>query len=310
MPTSGCRNLSPVWLTSPGRTRRRRFAAWAFTLGCLASFQALPSASAVEASRVVSLAPSLTGILVALGAGDRVVGIDEVSARQQPALAERAPVVGGLFNPSLEGVVGLEPDLVVFVPSAEQRDFQQRLSGLGIATEAFSNLRFEDVLENIERLGRLVGREPAARERIAAIQAARSKLEASRREAETPGVVMVLQRDPLFVVGGGSFIDDMIAIAGARNLAAGLGDGYPRASIEWLVATAPPVLIDMDASDEPASAYWQRWPALGAGGRIVQLDPSLVTLPGPHLDRAMQRLAAALHSKATFERSAGAGGGP
>ena len=96
---------------------------------------------------MVSLAPSLTAILVTLGAGDLLVGIDEVSARQQPVLAQRVRVVGGLFNPSLEGVVALEPDLVVFVPSAEQRNFQQRLSAVGIATEAFSNLRFEDVLE-------------------------------------------------------------------------------------------------------------------------------------------------------------------
>ena len=302
MPTSACRNLFPAWPAVA--LRRRDFAAWAITLICVVSFHALEARAEASAERVVSLAPSLTAILVTLGAGDLLVGIDEVSARQQPALAQRVRVVGGLFNPSLEGVVALEPDLVVFVPSAEQRNFQQRLSAVGIATEAFSNLRFEDVLENIERLGRLAGREPAARERIDAIRAVRAQLEASNRAVETPRVVMVLQRDPLFVVGGGSFIDEMIAIAGARNLAAELGDAYPRASIEWLVAAAPEVLIDMDASHEPAPAYWGRWPALGARGRIVHLDPSLVTLPGPHLDRAMQRLAAALHPKAPFERGA------
>ena len=77
--------------------------------------------------RVVSINPSLTAILLALGAGDSLVGIDQVSGSQQPGLAH-LPRVGGLFNPSLEAVVALEPDIVIVVPSVEQRDFRGRLA--------------------------------------------------------------------------------------------------------------------------------------------------------------------------------------
>lgn len=253
------------------------------------------AAKAEPARRVISLAPSLTAILVALDAEGTLVGIDDFSSRRQPALFE-LPRVGGLYNPSLEAIVSLQPDLVVLVPTAEQRDLRQRLEALEIPVESFENVRFDQVLENIERLGVLVGRERAARERIAEIRRVRAELEAAGAARESPSVVVVLQRDPLFVVGRGSFIEEMLQVVGAANVAAGFEDAYPRVNLEWLLAAAPEVLIDMDPSTEEAGRFWSRWPALPAvrSGRVLRLDPELVTLPGPDLDRGMQALAAAI----------------
>ena len=101
-----------------------------------------------------------------------LVGVDSWSQKQRSAVA-KLPDVGGLFDPSLEGVVALEPDLVVLTPSVEQRDFRSRLEALGIRVAGFENVRFDEVLSNILNLGVLVDREAEARVRVLAIRATR-----------------------------------------------------------------------------------------------------------------------------------------
>jgi iron complex transport system substrate-binding protein len=241
------------------------------------------------------LNPSLTAILLALGARDLLVGVDDFSARGEPNLGG-LPTVGGLYDPSLEAVVALRPDLVVLVPSAAQRDFRARLETLGVPVLALSPLTFKEVLESIETLGTRTGHAAAAQARVAAIEAARAEVERKAEGQQRPRTVLVLEREPLYVVGRGSFIDEMMRSAGARNVGAELSEPYPRASLEWLVAARPEVILD--ASSEPGDPveFWSRWPSLPAveEGRVVRLEPGVVTLPGPNLDRALHVLAAAL----------------
>ncbi|HKJ25912.1 MAG TPA: helical backbone metal receptor, partial [Myxococcota bacterium] len=188
-----------------------------------------PAGAAAPARRIVSLNPSLTAILVALGVSDRLVGVDVWSQRQHPELTA-LPTVGGLYNPSLEALVAASPDLVVFVPSAEQREFHARLAALGIRAEAFDPVRFDEVLASIERLGRITGREARAHERTARIRAVRAAVERAVAGRPSPRTVLVLQREPLFVVGGGNFIHEMLTSVGATNVAAGWDEPYPRVS--------------------------------------------------------------------------------
>jgi iron complex transport system substrate-binding protein len=253
------------------------------------------------AQRVVSMNPSLTRIVVALGARDALVGVDEFSARAEPAVAT-LPRVGSLYAPSLEAVVALRPDLVVLVPSVEQRDFRARLEALGIPVAALAPdpVRFDDVLATIEELGRRVGREREAQARVAAIRGTRDAVRRATAGRPRPRAVFVLQREPLFVVGRGSFLDEMIALAGAENVGAALPEPWPRASLEWLVAQAPEVVLDSDDDAAPAATYWARWPSLPAvtQERVVAVDEGAVTLPGPDLDRALLLLARALHGDA------------
>jgi iron complex transport system substrate-binding protein len=257
------------------------------------------AAAPAPAYRIVSMNPSLTRILVALGARDDLVGVDDFSARAEPGVA-RLPRVGGLYAPSLEAVVALRPDLVVLVPSVEQRAFRARLEGLRIPVLVLDPVTFDDVLDTIAELGRRVGRDAAARERIAAIRRTRDAVERAVADLPHPRAVFVLQREPLFVVGRGSFLDDMLGYAGAHNLGAELGQRWPRASLEWLVAAAPEVVLDSDSDAAPAAAFWARWPSLPAVAdhRVVPLRAGEVTLPGPDLDHALVTLARALHGPA------------
>ncbi|HEX2485932.1 MAG TPA: helical backbone metal receptor [Myxococcota bacterium] len=253
-----------------------------------------PEAPAV-ARRVVSLNPSLTAIAVALGARDALVGVDSFSLQALPEVAG-LPAVGGLYNPSIEAVVALEPDLVAFVPAAEQRDFQRTLEQLGLPVLPLGPVTFEEVLAAIETFGARLGRAREARVRVDAIRAARAAAEARAASRPRPRTVLVLQRDPLFVVGRGSFVDEMLASAGAENAAHEFAEPYPRVAREWLLAAAPELLLDASGESEPAERYWARWASLPAvrAGRVVALAPGAVTLPGPWLDRALAALADAV----------------
>ena len=264
-------------------------------------FAAPPVCASGAAQRVVSLNPSLSEILVALGASEVLVGVDVASQRQLPELAG-LPSVGGLFDPSLEAVVALRPDLVVLVPSVEQRDFHDRLVALGVRTVRFPNLHFEQVLGNIEQLGALVGRSAAAARRVGAIRAARRAVERAVAPRESVSCLVVLQHAPIFVAGADSFLDEMVTSAGCDNLGRQLGAGYPRASLEWVIDGAPEVILDMslDAEGEEVGAYWRRLPAIPAvaNQRVERVDAERVTMPGPALDEALRALALALHGPA------------
>jgi iron complex transport system substrate-binding protein len=262
----------------------------------LLGLAALPAASAPPARRVVSLNPSLTATLIALGAGDQLVGVDDYSARQQSAVRE-LPAVGGLFNPSLEAILALTPDLVVLVPSAQQRDLRARLEALGVEVLALPNITLAELLGSIQTLGARVGRETAARERVREIESAWQRAAAESRKRPRVRTVLVLQRDPLYVIGRGSFIDSMLEAAGAENPGKEFAEAYPRASLEWLIAAAPELILD--ASEDPGDpvAYWARWPSLPAvtSGRVQRIAASQVTLPGPYPERSLATLAEAIH---------------
>ncbi|MBW2268905.1 MAG: ABC transporter substrate-binding protein [Deltaproteobacteria bacterium] len=249
--------------------------------------------------RVVSLNPSLTAIVLALGADAQLVGVDEYSSQQQPAVRDR-PIVGGLFAPRLETILSLEPDLVVWVPSAQQRDLRRRLDGLGVEVLVLPNHTLDELLESIEVLGARLGYAEPARRRVAEIRAAFASAAASAQPRTAPRTLLVLQREPLYVVGGGSFLAAMLAAVGAENVAGGIAEAYPRVSLEWLIAARPEVILDASQTPEPAVQFWQRWPSLPAvaDGRVVTISAAEVTLPGPHLERALAILSAALADEA------------
>jgi iron complex transport system substrate-binding protein len=262
----------------------------------LLALAALPAAAGPPARRVVSLNPSLTATLLALGAGAQLVGVDDYSARQQSAVRD-LPAVGGLFNPSLEAILALTPDLVVLVPSAQQRDLRARLEALGVEVLELPNITLAELLASIEALGARVGREAAARARVQEIESAWRKVAAASAARPRVRTVLVLQREPLYVVGRGSFIDSMLATAGAENPANMFAEPYPRASLEWLIAAAPELILDASEDPEEPREFWARWPSLPAvaAGRVLRIPASEVTLPGPFPERALALIAEAIH---------------
>jgi iron complex transport system substrate-binding protein len=261
---------------------------------------AVAARAQAQTPRVVTLSPSLTAILLALDARDAIVGVDDSSALAEPRVRD-LPRVGGLFNPSIEAIVALRPSLVTLVPGAQQRDLQERLAALGIEVLALSNISFQDVLGSIGTLGIHVGREGLAIARIETIEKAWMKALAETARAPRVRTVLVLQREPLYVVGRGSFLDSMLDAAGAENLARRFDDPYPRVSLEWLIDAAPELILDAADPAAEAGAHWAHWPSIPAvaNQRVVTLDRS-ITIPGPYLDRSL----AAISSRVRGEGSA------
>jgi len=252
---------------------------------------AVATRAGAEPPRVVSLNPSLTAILLALDAEATLVGVDEYSAQLEPRV-RGLPRVGGLFNPSLEAIVSLAPSFVALVPSAQQRELRERLEALHIEVLALPNISYDEVLRSIVVLGERVGRGAAGRARVDAIRATWRDARKRADGAAPVRAVLVLQRDPLYVVGAGSFLDAMLEAAGAENLARSFGDPYPRVSVEWLIAAAPELILDAADPAAEALSHWSHWPSLPAvaRGRVYPLERQ-PTIPGPYLDRALAQLA-------------------
>jgi ABC-type Fe3+-hydroxamate transport system substrate-binding protein len=278
---------------------------WALVLGLALALgvvllvgvaSARADSSQTSALRLISLNPSLTAIVLRLGAGEALVGVDDYSAQLLGEVAS-LPRVGGLFDPALESVLALRPDRVLLVAGIDQQSHGRRLARLGLQVEVFENERLDQVLENIARLGKILDREQAAAQRIAAILGMRRAVARAVAGRESPATLAVLDRSPLYLVGSDTFLDEMLETVGARNLARGLAAGYPRGSIEWLIAAKPELLLDMTPGGQDGRAFWARWPSLPAvaSGRVLTLDASRISLPGPELDRALRELAVAVH---------------
>ncbi len=235
-----------------------------------------------------------------LGARECLVGVDDASAKMSDDVAG-LPLVGGLFNPSLEMVVALRPDVVVLVPSVEQRSFRERLDELGVRVEVFQNHRFDEVMSNIAQLGELVGRQREARERIERVKSHRAAVAVAvakirENDARSARTILILQREPLFVVGSKNFIDAMLVAAGGENVAASFDEPYPRVAMEWLISQGPEILIDLSPGAPLTLDYWRRWPAIPAvaSNQLRALDPALISMPGAYLDRTLDVLAKAI----------------
>lgn len=246
-----------------------------------------PSAPPADELRVISLSPALTRTLLALQAGDRVVGVDRYSQRI-PEM-EQTPSLGGLFAPDLERAVELRPTLVLAVTTAQQQSFLDLLRARGVRVETFDGNGLDDVLASYRRVGALVGK--AERGDALAQNVERELATLSQHlPAVRPSVAVVIEIDPLYVVGAGSFVNDLIRAAGGENAFGDLSQPYPRVSLEALAERAPDVLLDttfdptdMAGARERAQAHWSRFAWVR---RVEVLPQGILTLPGPDLAEA------------------------
>jgi iron complex transport system substrate-binding protein len=247
--------------------------------------------------RVISLAPSITRILQALGAESSLVAVDGFSKRSVGL--ERVPSVGGLFNPDLERAVELQPTLVLAVRSARQHPFLAQLRARGVHVEEIEPHTLEEVLDSFQTIGALVGRDAEAERLVKRVRGERAEEAASVRGLDRPTVVVVIERDPLYVIGGGSFGNALIEAAGGRNAFADLDSPYPQVSLESLADRTPALLldtvIDRDAGAEARRRVERYWRRFGWIRRVEAFPPGLATLPGPEMAEGARLLATLIH---------------
>jgi iron complex transport system substrate-binding protein len=252
--------------------------------------------------RIVTLTPSSTELVVAVGGLDRLVGVDTYSV--EPASVRQLPRVGDFLAPNLEAIIRLEPDLVVL--DQVQAKIAASLSAAGVRTLMLDMHTLSDVRAGILAVGVALGAEPAAAQRVAAIDAALDEVSgrARRRPRPRPRVLAVVDRSPgglrgLVVAGPGSYIDELLALIGADNVMAGSPLRYAAISAEQIERAAPTDILDSvhGASPERARADWQvvaSIPAV-ANQRIHQLTDQLFAVPGPRVDQALHTLEQAIY---------------
>ncbi|MCP9462101.1 MAG: cobalamin-binding protein [Nitrospira sp.] len=244
------------------------------------------------------MAPSITEMLFAIGAGDLVVGVTPFC--DFPPEAARKPKVG-YGSPNVESLVALQPDLVLAPQEFVKPDLVATLDRLHIPIFFLAGRTVDGVLAQIQTLGRMVNREAEAaalvmelRRRITAVK--------QRVQGQPPvRVLYVLNSEPLITVGPGSFIDQLIGLAGGTNVAAKSTMPYPRLSIETVLLEDPEVLLfpvgsGADIPNDQRRA-WQRWTDLSATKqeRLHSISGDLLNRPGPRIVEGLERLADILH---------------
>jgi iron complex transport system substrate-binding protein len=249
--------------------------------------------------RIVSVAPSVTETLFALGLGDRLVGVS--SYCQFPPEASRKEKVGGYINPSLEKIVALQPDLVIGIAEGDLKTFVDKLAGLQIPVYITNPKDVAGVVASMENIGRITFSFESAGKITRRMKERIEAVEAKVRGLPRPRVLHVLNFDPLLSAGKGTFVDDLIRLAGGRNIAEKASGKYPRFSMEEVLAQDPEVIIlaSMKSQDplNEERRQWERWKTLSAvrRGRIVVLDPDLIHRPSPRIVDGLEEMARALH---------------
>lgn len=249
--------------------------------------------------RVVSLAPSMTEALFAIGAGDSVVGVSRYC--DFPEEATHRPRVGGFLDPSLEAILALSPTLVVGARSPSNRGVVDTLERHHVAVYFPEDESMAGVREMLRELGSRTHHERQADALVAAMNQHLLAIESALAGRARPRVLLVFNQNPLSVAGPGTFPDEMLRRAGGDN-AVREGTGYPTLSIERVMELSPDVIIEawMGAS-APRASDWSRYTSVPAvaNHRVIAIEDERLLRPGPRLVDGVAVLARVIHPDAT-----------
>lgn len=243
--------------------------------------------------RAVSLAPNLTEIAFAVGAGDRLVGVTTYC--NYPAEAQAIRKIGDTVTPNLEAIIALRPQ-VVFVSTASQiESFTQTLAQQNIAVFVTNPQEVEGVYRSIYQFGEIFGRPERAGETIESLKRRVANVEARVTSAPRVKVFVQISDEPLFTVGGTSFLTDLIRRAGGESLTASVPESYPKFSKESALALQPEAIILSDSEDNrQPNEIFKDSPAV-KNNRIFRVNADILSRPAPRMVDALEQIARALH---------------
>lgn len=232
-------------------------------------------------ARVVTLAPNLTEIVYAIGAGNRIVGTDDFS--DEPAAAKALPKVGGM-QPNIEKIVALKPDLVLATTNGNHPNLSPALAAVNIPLYVVRTDRLDDIPRAMEKIATLLNVSSTA---ASDLRAAIAKQKRTR--ANAPRVMFAVWADPLYVAGQKTFSDDLFVLTGATNAIP--VEGWPQYSVESLIAQPPDVFLH---PSKVSAAQIDKMLGVSADLKrrvtVVEVDENLFTRPGPRVAAAAQEL--------------------
>ena len=248
------------------------------------------------AARIVSLAPGNTEIAYAIGAGPKMVA--DTSYDDYPAAAKSLPKVGGFSSPSVEKIASFNPDLVLAAGGVQQ-NLRSQLEGLGMKVFVVDPTTYAGVMADVVALGKLTGTSSGAQTVVQQMTKARDDVQAKVASLPKATTFLEIYSKPLMTAGAGTFINDMIGMAGGTNIGAAAGSGFPSFSTEVLLKDDPAVYIaDSGSMSTPGDlAKRAGFSDLSAvkQGHVYVIEDDLIARPGPRLAQGLQDLAKMIH---------------
>lgn len=252
--------------------------------------------------RAVSLAPNLTEMIFAVGAGEKLVGV--TSYCNYPEEAKQIEKVGDTQTPNIERIIALKPQ-VVFVSTASQLEaFASSLADQGISVYVTNPTSLDGVFKDLVQIGDLFGHREQAENLVGSLKARvesvtnanDDSISNSEIDQDAPRVFVQISKEPLFTVGKDSFLTALIDSAGGESVTKDIASGYPKISKETALALGPEVIILSDSEDnrEPNEVFKDS-PAV-RNGRVYRINADIISRPGPRLVDALEQIAADIRS--------------
>lgn len=258
--------------------------------------------------RIVSTAPSITETLFALGLGDRVVGVTIYC--NYPEAARTKQRIGTYLQPNFEAILALKPDLVIVVKNPIQ--LKEKLSRMGLNVLELGDETLAGIARSVEKIGQATGVQDRARKLNEQIAAELAEIQKKSQALPQKSIMFLVSRTPgrleaLMAVGQESYLNELMQVAGGRNIFGDTSTSYPKISIETVLARNPDVIVDMGEMSETqlvteeqkkaVVSLWNRQPSLKAvrNRQVYAVASDIFVVPGPRAVEAARAFARMLH---------------
>jgi len=250
--------------------------------------------------RVISLAPNLTEIVFAVGAGDRLVG--RTSYCDYPPEAKAVAEVGDTLHPSLERIISLKPQLVLISTASQLEVFTQQLQNQNIAVFVTDPHDLEGVFRSIDQVGQILGHEEQAKLLVQKLRDRTNAVEQAVKQKQPVRVFYQLSAEPLYTAGRDAFVTDLMRRAGAISVTAEVPGAWPKYSNESALAAKPEAIIlptggSMGTGNSTVAEALRQSPAVREG-RVYKINDDHLVRPGPRAIDGLEEMARALHPDA------------
>ncbi|HEY2866441.1 MAG TPA: cobalamin-binding protein [Pyrinomonadaceae bacterium] len=251
-----------------------------------------------KVQRAISLAPNITEMVFAVGAGDRLVG--DTTYCNYPEAAKSIQKVGDTLTPNMETIVALKPDIVLVSTASQLETFTHTLEQNSIAVYISNPHSIDEVFKSMRELGEIFGTRDQVESSISKLRERVQRVSRDRRPSDRPPKVFLqISEEPLFTIGRDSFLTEIIKNAGGESVTKDVPGGYPKLSKETALVLNPDVIILSDSSDNraPGDAF-KSSPAV-KNGRILRVNADVLSRPGPRSVDALEQVSAFLRPRET-----------
>jgi len=267
---------------------------------CVCAIALASPDNAAAQVRIVSLAPSVTETLFALGAGPEVVGVSQYC--DYPPQVRDLPRVGSFLTPNLEAIIALRPTLVVGLELSSDVRQIRALNSMGYPVLLVSDDSLQQIETSIEKVGARIDREDAAHRLVAQIRAQIATVQNRLANVKPVRALMLVGHQPIVAVGPDTYLDELMRIARADNIVEAVGEQWPHLSLEFIIAMRPEVILDGAMGTDPASSsdFWEKYPTIPAvrDRRVYGYAEDPMLHAGPRVGESLEIIARKIHPEA------------